>query len=895
MKQKHRYIVKCIVTFVLAICIVLGSIPVLPEVTDVKAETIYPIIDTPELGIGKIGNPKAPESADDPWTGSYVYYGKYSAFEDNTPLPIKFRVLQNDTTDFSKEVEQGKAHTMFLDSDRILDNVTYASTFNDWSESLAKRRLNTDFSEKAFTIAENNCIAESYVTSHERHIEEVAEGEQRYIKNIYGPYVVIEGEKIFWLDLEDIFNPLYGYYTDKGNNKKKNYTNEFNGYTAYWWLRSECSNQLLCYSGTINIEGDTEVCDVSYIRGDSPALNLNLSSIVFSYLIKKDENSSEAGEYGAEYKLTVIDGGMSIAKTGAEIILGNDISVPYKIAIDKSLTSSSPNCVSIVVTDGTWTENGWSEGAKILQYEKVADITSNDSQITGTVNFTLDNNITGTLGKDYQIYLLAEDVNGVYETDYTTVPVDITSTASIFSEDFVDASLMLGTVLIKQPKAPESSNDAWTGSYVYYGKYNGKPVKYRVLDNNTTKFSIGATEVEKAHSMFLDCDSILFKDIFREDENASNASIWSESDLITVLNDTENENSFINTSFTDVEEAAIMGSNIDAHPLTKDSSEAGAVNVWYETQSLYGNYVALTGEKIFLIDAEDASNNAYGYETYGGPSETRTKKDLSDNTSAGWWLRSSSTSGKYGGSVFPEGDLMVGSVSYGRGVCPAFNVNLSSVIFSSLIKDDENSPQAGEYGAEYKLTVVDRGMNIAKTDEAIASGNVISIPYKVDSSHTRYSPDRVSVVVTHGAWTENGWSEGTKFLQYEEVATIISNDTEIIGTANFTLDSRIIGVLGGDYHIYILAEDINGAYETDYATEPFEITDISGSKVKLGDVNGNGDVNMKDVAILRRYLTGGWNITIDMEAADVDGDGIVSPKDVTVLKRYFAGGWGIEF
>ncbi len=120
MKQKHRHILKCIVTFALAICMVLGSILVLPGVTKVKADE-YPMVGSPELGIGKIGNPKAPTSKDDYWTGSYVYYGKFNN-TGNTPLPIKYRVLQNDTTDFSKETEDGKAHTMFLDSDRVLGN-----------------------------------------------------------------------------------------------------------------------------------------------------------------------------------------------------------------------------------------------------------------------------------------------------------------------------------------------------------------------------------------------------------------------------------------------------------------------------------------------------------------------------------------------------------------------------------------------------------------------------------------------------------------------------------------------------------------------------------------------------------------------------------------------------
>ncbi len=62
----------------------------------------------------------------------------------------------------------------------------------------------------------------------------------------------------------------------------------------------------------------------------------------------------------------------------------------------------------------------------------------------------------------------------------------------------------------------------------------------------------------------------------------------------------------------------------------------------------------------------------------------------------------------------------------------------------------------------------------------------------------------------------------------------------------------------------------------------------------VGDVDGDGDITPKDVTVLRRYLAGGWNVSVSAEDADVDGDGNISPKDVTVLRRFLAGGWGVE-
>ena len=60
-----------------------------------------------------------------------------------------------------------------------------------------------------------------------------------------------------------------------------------------------------------------------------------------------------------------------------------------------------------------------------------------------------------------------------------------------------------------------------------------------------------------------------------------------------------------------------------------------------------------------------------------------------------------------------------------------------------------------------------------------------------------------------------------------------------------------------------------------------------------GDVNGDGVVNGKDVTVFRRFLAGGYDVTIDEAAGDVNGDGIANGKDITILRRYLAGGYGV--
>lgn len=81
-----------------------------------------------------------------------------------------------------------------------------------------------------------------------------------------------------------------------------------------------------------------------------------------------------------------------------------------------------------------------------------------------------------------------------------------------------------------------------------------------------------------------------------------------------------------------------------------------------------------------------------------------------------------------------------------------------------------------------------------------------------------------------------------------------------------------------------------GLYEWQYELKRNEQSSV---QTKKGDVNNDGGVDAKDVTMLRRYLAGGWNVEVNIEAADIDADGYVTAKDVTMLRRYLAGGWGV--
>lgn len=61
-----------------------------------------------------------------------------------------------------------------------------------------------------------------------------------------------------------------------------------------------------------------------------------------------------------------------------------------------------------------------------------------------------------------------------------------------------------------------------------------------------------------------------------------------------------------------------------------------------------------------------------------------------------------------------------------------------------------------------------------------------------------------------------------------------------------------------------------------------------------GDVNGDNDINTDDIILTRRFITGGWGVSIIESAADVDADSKYTAKDVILMRRYVAGGYGVE-
>ena len=374
----------------------------------------------------------------------------------------------------------------------------------------------------------------------------------------------------------------------------------------------------------------------------------------------------------------------------------------------------------------------------------------------------------------------------------------------------------LGTRAIGNPDS--TNGGGW--SYVYYGKYENNPVKYRVLDPNSTAF--GAKDPESgapvSNTMFLDCDTILRTMVFD-----GGSKVWQGSEIRSWLNGDD----FLNSTdcFSVIENKAIVKSN---------KTLSGRTLCYKDDFDL--DNIGLTDDRIFLLDITEATNSAYGYKSHTRADRNRVKI----GGYSYWWLRSPYCGPENGVcDITPDGepDYYL-AWDDEDGVSPAFNVGLSSVIFTSLI-----SGTAGAAGAEYKLTLKDEQMNAAVQNGKSVNmdGNLVTIPFTIsnyidstDSTKSRKA-NRVSVLITDKAWTESDAS----VLQYGELTTdldFLNAGATASDIGSFSIDTnKVTGTCGTDYYIYILAENSNswdteaGKRTTDYASIPVELNDINQS------------------------------------------------------------------
>ena len=401
----------------------------------------------------------------------------------------------------------------------------------------------------------------------------------------------------------------------------------------------------------------------------------------------------------------------------------------------------------------------------------------------------------------------------------------------------------LGVSQISDPSVPDSMESEWSGSYIYFGNYEGTPIRFRVLDKDSDIYGNGKKTV------FLDCDTILFESAVCIDAPdgldllgpsrypalySASDSIkkyveeysWENSDLKKLLNGPdflENRN-----IFTEAEESSIANSYVSSHDLVMGTAPG---NVDYDAYENFEGSEGLTGEKIFVLDVEDILNDSYGYylpknptinhgdvpshDTSGINADDSPNRIKTYNGSVkGYWLRSCYNGLGVMGDVWTTGYLYCDSIfNPFLGVSPALNLDQELILFSTVI-----SGTSGDIGAEYKLTFIDPNFELALPSSASYSGNTITVPFSITGKDPS-EVSQISVLITDKAYNDND----AKILYYDSLN--VTGNISSSGTGTFVLPEGL-GNLGSDYHLYVFAEDINGDHESDYASTPSEILSI---------------------------------------------------------------------
>ena len=109
------------------------------------------------------------------------------------------------------------------------------------------------------------------------------------------------------------------------------------------------------------------------------------------------------------------------------------------------------------------------------------------------------------------------------------------------------------------------------------------------------------------------------------------------------------------------------------------------------------------------------------------------------------------------------------------------------------------------------------------------------------------------------------------------------NCNGIIATLTFTINEN---TAAGDYPINLTcsADDIFNSQFEDVSFAAVSST-VKVIEYFPGDANGDNEINMKDVVLLRQYLNE-WDVEIDERALDVNRDGKINMKDIVLLQQY---------
>lgn len=402
--------------------------------------------------------------------------------------------------------------------------------------------------------------------------------------------------------------------------------------------------------------------------------------------------------------------------------------------------------------------------------------------------------------------------------------------------DGTDKAIVPGVAGLNDPVF--SNGYYYPSDYIYFGLYQGSPLKWRVLDADKA-FD------KQTDGVFLLTDGLL-ETMRYNPYNGSTA--WEGSEAQAWCKAFAGSTS----NFSAAEQGVMMGI----------AKTEGAYTLYDDP---WGECILSAQNKMFFLSVQEYYDYVAAWAS------------IVAHVSNHFWLRTPNTEWTTNvGVVYPsDGNVGALQTDFEHSARPAFNLDSSAVLFSSPAsggKPDGEISAIGDYsGNEWKLTLKDSSRDGFTIENLHRAGNIITFYY---SGAAAGANEYISALVVDstGAYTHYG-----RLQPADEAA----------GTVVFTLPELPEGST-----LYIFNEQCNGDYKTDYASHLVELTvpeDTSGAGADGREVELQVDYDSE--FIQWRYTTGsdtGWKNLLPLSVLEgEDGREVELKNDGdSILWRY---------
>ncbi|WP_029232509.1 DUF6273 domain-containing protein [Butyrivibrio sp. VCB2006] len=323
------------------------------------------------------------------------------------------------------------------------------------------------------------------------------------------------------------------------------------------------------------------------------------------------------------------------------------------------------------------------------------------------------------------------------------------------------------------------NNNTGSSSRVYFGKYKGKKLRWRVMQSGVTGFDAHSDEP----TMYLDMLEVVEEMAFTEDTKTDKNYAWSHSMV----------RSFLSKDFPkEFTEAEL---SIVPECLTNPSGK-------------YAEYEKLEYDRFFVPSSDEFFDSEHNFYIC--------HKHFGDDYHKQYWLRSCDRAPSYAEIISVNlfnTEKAEWSNTYKEnkfiGVSPACNIKKTNILFSSKIAD-----------RTFKFTIIGSSsinFDSKNKNKASIKDGKVSIPYCANGDN-----NAISVMILDEKYSGGLNKSGASLLLYENLKS--PKDYSKGGVVSFTLPENLdFNDWDEKYHVYLLAEKWNEEDETDYASYPCEI------------------------------------------------------------------------